>query len=73
MFVILYILIMVMLIGILTAINYKFKWVKRSDLMDEPDVIAMIVIGCLIWPLSLIVGFVAGIVYLFIKYGVPED
>jgi hypothetical protein len=73
MFFILYFLLMLLVLGIATALNYKFKWVKQYDLDGNPEIVAIIVLACLLWPVSVVVATIAGIAHLFIKYCLPED
>ena len=64
---------MVAVLGTATALNYKYKWVKQYDMEGNPEIVAIVVIACLLWPVSLLIGCIVGIVHLFIKYCIPED
>ena len=63
---------MLLVLGIATALNYKFKWITQDDIDQCNEILIPIFFGTLLWPLTLVIGLVAGIVYLFVKYALPE-
>lgn len=56
----------------LVALNYQFKWATKDDISDPDDIMPIVVVAIVIWPLSLIALTCVGIIYAIYKFGIPD-